>query len=286
MRRMLTGIAVLASFLVGFGFLGQIHRSADAIAMLRPILAVAVFLGMCTARTQWLKLFFGVVVLGSVATIAPLFLQQEAGGDIRVYSKNLGYWNANIAEVAADIEATGVDIVVLQEVSQRNALIMELLKTNFPHQHLCKFSGKIGIALLSQHPFGAEPECSNHRAIAAVPILFKEQRFWIVSAHIPWPWPHDSLANETATNKILANLTGPIVVAGDFNIMPWSGRVTRIASMTKTRLAGPVRPTFWVKHLPLPLDFMLAPGGGTVEVRPLLGSDHAGIVGDLKLFPQ
>ena len=68
---------------------------------------------------------------------------------------------------------------------------------------------------------------------------------------------------------------------GDFNIFPWSGRVQRLARAAGAAVAGPVRATYYLKGVPLPIDLAMAPGGGSVELRAKLGSDHAGIVAEL-----
>ena len=74
-------------------------------------------------------------------------------------------------------------------------------------------------------------------------------------------------------------------MAGDFNSVPWTRRVSRLKSLSRTRLAGPTFVTLRHKRLPLsiPIDFVFAPGGGQVELRPLLGSDHHGLLAKVKL---
>ena len=278
------GLACLAGLLVIIGFLGHLHRSFDTIAMGRPVFGLLCIFGVVLARPVWFKLVFSTVMAAALLTAAHPFLPQEPGNDLRVYSKNVWFANSEIPALVSDIEAARVDAVMLQEVSDENSDILDLLKQSFPHQQFCRFSNWSGIALLSRHPFDSAPYCSNRRAVAVAPIRIKKERVWLVSAHIPWPWPHDSASNEAEVERVLAGLDGPVVVAGDFNIMPWSGRVGRIASITNTQLAGPVRPTLTLRHLPLPLDFVLSPEGGSMELRPLLGSDHAGVLAKLTLW--
>ena len=277
-------LACSAAYLVIVGFFGQMHRSFDTIAMGRPAFGLLCIFGIILAKSLRVKLLLWGVFVVAVSTVIIPFLPQEPGGDLRVYSKNLWFENSEISAVALDIEAADADVVMLQEVSDQNNAILDLLVESFPYQHLCRFSALTGIALASRYPFDGEPLCSNRRAVAAVPIEIKNEKVWLVSAHIPWPWPHDSADNETDAERVLSELDGIVVVAGDFNIMPWSGRVGRVASITNTRLAGPVRPTLNFRNLPLPLDFVLAPEGGSVELRPLLGSDHAGILANLTLW--
>ncbi|MVO16133.1 endonuclease/exonuclease/phosphatase family protein [Parasedimentitalea huanghaiensis] len=284
LRNFLLALVWIAAVLVVVGFLGSLHRAADSIAIVRPMLGIVCLLGVILGRALWDRAVFAAITLLAVSTTAVSFLPQPAGGDLRVYSKNLWFANAEVQTVAADIEAADVDVVMLQEVSDKNRSILGLLEPSFPHQHLCRFSGWSGIALASRHPFAGDPECSSWRAVLAAPVVVDGQRVWTVSAHVPWPWPHDSVQNEQAAEDVLSKLEGPIVIAGDFNIVPWSGRIERTAALTGTQLAGPARPTLYLRNIPLPIDLVLAPGGGAMEVRPNLGSDHAGVVADVALW--
>ena len=272
--------------LVIIGFLGLLHRAAESIAIVRPALGILCLLGIFLGRSLWDRTVFAVMALLAISTTVATFLPQRPGGDMRVYSKNLWFANTQVQAVVADIEAADVDVVMLQEVSEKNNSILGLLKPRFPHQHLCKFSGRIGIAVVSKHPFAGEPACSRQRAVAAAPVDLGGQRVWTVSAHIPWPWPYGSVENEQAALDVLSKLEGPVLIAGDFNNVPWSHRVKSIATVTNTQLAGPTWPTFHLQGVPLPIDFVMAPGGGAVEIRPLVGSRHAGVVADVALWGQ
>lgn len=283
-RKALLGISILAAFFIVAGFLGQVHRGADSIAILRPVFGIGCILGVILTRSIWLRTVLAGTALLALYTVAVHFLPQEPGGHIRIYSKNLGYKNTEVHQIVTDIELSNVDIVMLQEVTAQNGFILQALQNSFPFQHLCKFSGRIGIALVSRHPFAGAPECSDWRALLAAPIEIGDQRLWAVSAHIPWPWPYDNIDNENAATKVLLGLDGPVVVAGDFNMVPWARRVGRVLAMTDTQLAGPVRPTLYFMNIPLPIDLVMAPGGGSVETRPFLGSDHLGIVADLSVW--
>ncbi|NIZ61312.1 hypothetical protein DL239_10035 [Sedimentitalea sp. CY04] len=284
LRNFLLALVWIAAVLVVVGFLGPLHRAADSIAIVRPALGILCLLGVFLGRALWHRTVFAVIALLAMSTTAIPFMPQAPGGDMRVYSKNLWFANTQVQAVVADIEAADVDVVMLQEVSEKNNSILGLLKPRFPHQHLCKFSGRIGIAVVSKHPFAGEPVCSRNRPIAAAPVDLGSQRVWAVSAHIPWPWPYGSVENEQAALDVLSKLEGPVVIAGDFNNVPWSHRVTSIAAMTETQLAGPMGPTLHLRGIPLPIDFALAPRGGTVEMRPMLGSSHAGVLADVGVW--
>jgi len=283
MRRFLIFVGGLAACGLVYGWLGPLHRSTDTVGMLRPVLGLVVLLAAWAARGPVLRLTF--VSLGGLTliSVALFVLPQRPGDDLRLYSRNLWFGNDRIDAVAADIRATAPDVVMLQEVSGANAALITELQDDFPHQHVCQFSQWSAMALLSKHPFATAPLCSDHRALAAAQIDLNGRAVWVVSTHIPWPWPFDNAGAERSAETLLRTLTGPIVLAGDFNTFPWSGRLQRIRRITGTRLAGPTRPTLTYRHVPLPLDHVLAPGGGAVRLRPLLGGDHRGLVADVTL---
>ncbi|MEO9653345.1 MAG: endonuclease/exonuclease/phosphatase family protein [Roseobacter sp.] len=285
MRKTVLGIAVLVCCLILTGFLGGIHRGADSIAILRPMLAVICFVGLFLTCSIWKRLLFGGMILLTTFTVGAHFTPQQTDTNIRFYSKNLGHKNVEMQKIVADIQPADVDVVMLQEVTLQNEHILKDLQNEFPFTHLCRFSGRIGIAVMSRHTFAGDPMCSDLRAVSAAPILLDGKHLWVVFVHIPWPWPFDTAKNENAAVNTLSNLKGMVVIAGDFNMVPWSGRVGRIASMTGTTLTGPVLSTLFLGEIPLPIDLAMAPGGGTIATRPQFGSQHFGIIADLTVWP-
>ena len=281
MRMLVFGVGVVCIGGIAFGWTHNVHRAADTIAMLRPLLAVLLLVAACMTRSRRARIAFGGIGVFSLASALVFLLPQAPGSDLRLYTKNVWFGNGQVAAVQADITEAAVDVVMLQELSGKTSLLVAGLKADFPHQHVCRFSGWSAMAVLSKHPFVSPPRCTNTRALVAAQIDKDGRSVWVVSAHIPWPWPFDNAAAETDAETLLRSLTGPIVVAGDFNAFPWSPRVQRIRAITQTQVAGPTRPTLTFRRVPLPLDHVLAPGGGAVSYRPFLGADHRGVVADI-----
>lgn len=281
--RLVSLIFILCALAVIIGFVPWLHRATDTLSILRPAFGLMSIAGLLFVQSHIGRLALAIAALTTLVTVIPPFLPQSAANELRLYSKNILASNSNTSALAKDIVEADPDVVMLQEVSTGNdGLLIELRKV-FPHQHLCRFSGWSGIAVLSRHPFDGEPRCSTWRAIAAAPISFKGQRIWVASLHIPWPWPFESAEAEAAAETLLRSLDAPVVMAGDFNMPPWTQRVGRLARLSGTRLAGPARFTFARRNIPLPIDLALAPGGGSVARRPLLGSDHSGILADVSI---
>jgi endonuclease/exonuclease/phosphatase (EEP) superfamily protein YafD len=207
-----------------------------------------------------------------------------AGQDRRaVYQKNLMFRSPDLAAVVADIRASGADIVTLQEVSARNLPILDMLSDDFPSQHLCAYRGVGGPAVLSRWPLAETPPlCAGSGGMAALRLITPEGPLWAVSVHLHWPWPYRQPGQVADMLPVLLGLDGPIIVGGDFNMVPWGDSVRRIAEATRARRAGATVTTLSIQGglLPLPIDHVLLPAGwtGRQEPRPELGSDHRGIV--------
>lgn len=285
-RAALVGVGLLSALLLAYGLLPPLHPSVNTASLLRPGFAVLCLFGAFAAWRRPAAIGLAAAgVAGLAASIGP-FLPQPPGDDLRVYAKNVRYRNAQLPALAADIVAADVDLVLLQEVSERNDPLLLMLAESHPHLHLCRFSGWSGIAVLSRHPFDGPGVCSRHRAVAAVPIVVDGARVWAASIHIPWPWPTargTGERGEAAAHEVVAALDGPVVMGGDFNAAPYAVRVRSLARAADIRLAGPARVTYRLRGAPLSIDAILAPGGGRVTARPRFGSDHFGLVADLSL---
>lgn len=267
---------------VVLGFAGVLHPAADSLSLLRmPLAALCLILALLPLRRVWRGLLLVAAIAGLMTTL-PSSLSGRAGGDLVIYSKNLWFRNDQLPALAADIQASGAEVVTLQEVSDHNRALLALLADEFPNQHLCRFSGWSGVAVLSRHAI-TDSRCTDRRAVAAARIDRDGEPVWIAAVHLPWPYPYGNASAARSGAALLAELTGPVVMAGDFNIFPWAHSVQEMAAAVGLQTAGPIRPTYWLRRVPLFLDHIHAPGGGTVQYRQLLGSDHAGILGIVNL---
>jgi endonuclease/exonuclease/phosphatase (EEP) superfamily protein YafD len=211
-----------------------------------------------------------------------MFFGAQKAGDLRIYSKNMWFANRELEALASDIRASGADVVALQEVSRANRAMMAALRDIYPHQHACSFSGWSGIAVLSRDPI-VQAVCSDRRAVAAAQVQTGQGLVWVASVHLKWPFPYGNARSATAAADVLARLDGPVVMAGDFNIFPWAKSVQGMQQAAALQVAQPVRPTFDLRGVPLLLDHVHAPGGGTAQYRGLFGSDHLGVLADVSL---
>lgn len=287
-------LVLLGAALAGLiaSYLGGLHPVGDSLAVGRPVLIVAVAglaaLVFALGRRLLGALAGLVAVAASVHVAALVFglgsraaASASASPVITVYSKNLLAVNADTAALAAHIVGSGADIVLLQEVSDLNRQVMDQVSPALPYQHVCRFSRWSGIALLSRWPLG-ETGCTATRAAAVARVQASTGPIWVTSVHLPWPWPFEQAARVEQVARLVEQHDGARIVAGDFNMVAWGQSVAQIARASGTRRLAGVARTYVLRGYPLGIDHMLTSGTGTVVTAPRLGSDHFGLIAQLR----
>jgi endonuclease/exonuclease/phosphatase (EEP) superfamily protein YafD len=103
---------------------------------------------------------------------------------------------------------------------------------------------------------------------------------WAVSIHLKWPFPYEQSEQSRVIAHHLQSLDGPVLIGGDFNMVPWGASVRLIGDAAGNVNFGTAENTHILggRALPLSIDNLLFPKGtkGTVEPRPYMGSDHLG----------
>lgn len=276
---------VLGIVLVVAGFFGNLHPIGDALAVGRGLAVGAVLILAIAASLLGLRVAAFWSILFALCAGTPMVLAQlwpGPPGQLALYQKNLRYDNRDLAGLEADIRATDPVALTLQEVSQPNLALLAALADRLPHQHVCPGGGVGGPAVATRlEPVPGATLCAP--GLAAMQVIWKETQrevpIWLVSVHLHWPWPYRQASQTEALRPVLAGLEGPVVMAGDFNMVPWGTSVGSLAAAARAVRAGPSGGTFlglW--PLPsLPLDQAYAPSGGRVDLRPAHGSDHLGL---------
>lgn len=94
-----------------------------------------------------------------------------------------------------------------------------------------------------------------------------------------WPCPYEQEEQVTKVVPLLNSLVGPVILGGDFNIVPWFYTMTQIETAAKSWRVGAAHWTLNLKNdVMIPIDHVLTPTNciGTVSTLDLLGSDHHG----------
>lgn len=284
-----SGLTV-AILLVLAGFLGWLHPIGDSLSVGRGFAVAAVlmlaiaasFLGMKTAAF-WSILF--ALFAGTPVVLATLW--PGPSGGLLLYQKNLRFDNAELAALEADIRLAAPVVLTLQEVSEPNLALMANLKDILPHQQFCRFDKVGGVAVASRLPsVPGAVVCAP--GLAAMQVLVTDSQgqtpVWIVSVHLHWPWPYSQQDHAAVLQEVLAGLDGPVVMAGDFNMVGWAHSIRQLATAARVVAAGPSYGTYtgFAPLMRLPIDHAFAPAGGRLELRPALGSDHLGLLARLE----
>ena len=297
MKRAIRGLgwllAAACAALLAASFAGPLHGAGDALAVLRWQLAaglagLALLLrALAARRALWL-------VLAAALSVAPVgwaWLRPQPAPPppgVTLYQKNLLFRLADPAPLLADIRAAAPDVLTLQEVTPRHRAILQALDDILPTRLWCPFAPVGGVAVASRWPAipGTET-CGGGDGYAAVRVRTPDGPLWLVSVHLHWPWPRIQPAQVSRIVPVLRAMDGPVLMGGDFNMVPWGHAVRRLARAARLGRIGRAHNSFprFGPLAPLPIDLVFGPAGstGTTWRRPLLGSDHHGILARIGL---
>ena len=288
---MLHLITVLIALPVVLGYLGAIHPALDALSHFRVYtlgfwivwLIVHTLLARGTARRLWLAL-----ALASLLLLGNL-MRPEAPSDhpyhrtLTLLQYNINLNNPRIEEITTFIRTHNVDIATLQEVTRTHETsLRRLAKAGYRWQAYCMRKTTQEV-LLSRYPFvPGSVRCEEHHGFVSARIDLGDMNLTVGSMHLFLPFPYGQHAQITRLSDTLKHLPDPKVIAGDFNAVPWSNTLRRVATLTHTRvLRGLWRtiPTDMHQkpYVPLPIDNVLISPSLSVETfqtAPNMGSDH------------
>ncbi len=294
-RTVLLGIFLGGLVLLAASFGGALHPLGDSLAVFRHWLAILIALSGVLLLKGCLRLAIGgglVAFLAAAPVLAGWFAPKEGGGKYGFYQKNLLYDGTNRPGILRDILDSGADFVTLEEISDANMEIVRGLGETYPSLVICQATPWERVAALSRYPvIAGSPTCLGNQGAAAMQVRSPDGPVWLVALHLHWPWPRPQSRQVARLAPALQALDGPVLLGGDFNMVPWSQTMREIQKATGSRRAGAVLFTFRHPRYPLwlPIDHILVPGGrGWLETRPFLGSDHRGLLlhFDLKPAPQ
>lgn len=271
---------------------GAVHPLGDSLAVFRFHIALASLVAAGGIFAYgWRRVAGGVAVLSIAASGAIWWSYHKPAteGDFaqHLYQKNMLFILDNPKPLIADIKEKLPDFITLQEMTPRTAGVLTSLGETYPTRSACLSERGRGLALASRFPPVPDSRiCQAEDGLLAVQVITPEGPVWLVSIHLHWPYPIDQAAQVKRIVPVLEKLTGPVILAGDFNMVPWSYTMTRIEDATRTQRVGRTNGTFLLEdRMMLPIDHVLVPSacGGDVSTLDLLGSDHHGVLASLSL---
>lgn len=307
MKVLIKVLVVFASLLLLLSigaWLGFVHWVGDVVALFVPYLAggtAVLLLTFIILRQRIGALLAGLaLLLNLIPLIGYLPLGRTAAAsqpaDLRLMMYNIYYRNNDLDAVVAEVKAHDPDILFLMEYSFTIQAQIEAEFAGYPYRLIEPSRMTSGVALFSRVPLTASSVYRFERT--RIPIIeatfdVAEESVTLVGGH-PWP-PLDRWANLHAlqmadVQRVAEQVEGPLIVAGDFNAVPWSYALRQLQAAagvqdTRRGLGGL---TTWAGPplVRLSLDHVFASEDLTVQNyaygRPG-GSDHLPIIVDFSV---
>lgn len=277
----LGGLAGLAG-----GYLGAWHPAGDSLAVARPYMSAVLVVLAVLLLAYRLRLAAVVTVAAALVATAPILWSMGSAAamppaSLSLYQKNMLFRMPSPARLGEDILTHQPDFVTLQEVSGVNLAVFDTLGDAYPARQFCPFETIGGVAVASRWPLvPGKGFCAEHYGLAAMQVSTPQGKVWAVSIHLHWPWPNSQASQAARLLPLLQGLDGPMVIGGDFNMVPWSHLMGQFEQATNTRRIGRPHVSLikfggWLR---VPIDHVLVSGQGDTQRLPLLGSDHFGIL--------
>lgn len=292
--------APLAVALAGLSGVG--HRWIDILAQFTaPALIATALLAsgfLILRRRRWALAASVVLALLLVAVWPQWFPARgtaEAGAPpVRLYSANLWARNTDVDAIAASIRAADPDIVVLIEVGGVESKLDQLLAT-YPHWvatgRMDRATGPVRSVIASRYPLVAIRDRPDGLHVVGATVRSPLGPLNVIGVHLTRPWPFQEqwaqIEQATALAAIREDLTGPVVVVGDFNSVS-SARIGRQVQRDTGLIPAPGFPGTWPSALPsaaaVTIDQVYRSPDLAVISRKLgrpNGSDHRPVVTEI-----
>jgi endonuclease/exonuclease/phosphatase (EEP) superfamily protein YafD len=305
-RKVAVAAVAMASILLLLSALGRWIWLCDLLAHFKVHLCVVLLLG---STASWIcgerrvgtvgLLLVAVAAIPMFKYVRPRVLAADVHSPVfRLITFNIWHHNSEIPSVARFFERSNADVLVVQEATPMQA---RQLRQRLISYRYSMVDGTLddGTIIFSRWPI----ENSRYLELvdggartASVSIRWREQPVQILGVHLHWPLGRRVSRFRNAELEALAALAStstsrPLLVAGDFNITPWSSFYQRFVTAANLNDAdvGQGLPASWpavLGPLGIRIDHCLySPQWNVIATRtgPELGSDHLPVIVDLRL---
>ena len=235
------------------------------------------------------------LAVGAMQDAAP---QAAPGSEraLRIVTFNLWRGNDRMDEVAAFLADQAADAVVLQEVTRAHGeMLRRALQQVYPFA-----SGDEHLVILSRHPILAEGRVDRPDFPPWIALMLRWARLdvngtqvEVIGVHLARPfYPRLQEEDIEALSSFVLPREGPLVLAGDFNMSPWTEKLGRLAYLTGLRRTNTFIFTWPMRRGGLQLlpfvaidNVLVSAHFATIATQggPRLGSDHRAVTADLAL---
>lgn len=275
------------------------------------VILLSFFLARSGFRAGALPRLAGLALLGAALFVpgraaAPEFLalaaapRNHAPPSLRLVSFNFKKDNPHPEEAAAWLANADADIVVLLEAPPPQSPASLKLLAAYPYQIDCRLSGgRCSTQILSKTPplkkeALGRGDPNNRKGLSAAKGEFciSNTKISVIAAHLSRPWPRGVQQRDMRELifHVKNNPPETLVVAGDFNLTPWSYALRSLDRAFEINRVTRASPTWPANHAPapalLPLDHIYAGSainGLSVLRGPANGSDHRPVIADFAI---
>jgi endonuclease/exonuclease/phosphatase (EEP) superfamily protein YafD len=267
--------------------------------------ATAVLLVLLALRRKWRACVVlaaaGVVSAAAVLPYLPLAAAAQpvaaaTAARLKVLTVNVSFRQFSARRLLELVRQENPDILVLQELTPHAETVLKDFDTAFPFNRKFPADGAYGIGLWSR----LELESGQTIAIGRVPAIEARVRgptgvFTVIGVHLSAPTtPRRAAARRQQLLELAARsaaVAGPLVVAGDFNVTPYSPYFVewlQTSGLTDSR-RGRTLSVSWPTMLPwagVPIDHVAVNTDFTILSHrrlPNFESDHYGVLVELAL---
>ena len=258
-------LAATAPLVVALASLsGHDHRWVDLLAQFVGPALVAALVSMGLALLLRSRLATAATALTVTLTFAagapqwfPARGWSAAEPGFTLYFANLFVGNDDIAAITQSIDQADPDIVVLIEVGDAPRAALYRALADYPYRastprHIGG-AGPSTSLIASRWPLTERPIELTHAFAIAAEVQTPSGVVTVAGAHLTRPWPYQyQWAQIIQAQELIqwsGEVTGPLVVAGDFNSVP-SGRVGRLIRSEAGLIPAPGWPGTWPAFLP------------------------------------
>ncbi len=210
--------------------------------------------------------------------------------DFSVLHFNVKENNKKIASVADAALASDADIVSMQELKENSfAIVDPIMRQKYPYAlSELSYTG-FGMAVYSKYPIESKAVIASHDfPLLTGIIIINADTLHFIAATTSTPTNDKDFQAQVKQFKFIADeankITGPLIVMGDMNAVPWSEQVTSLLNTTKLKDSRKDLSATYPAQSPLqiPIDYIFHSSSITCEKFNTQGgttSNHLGIIG-------
>lgn len=282
-----------------FGLLAPLIPPFEMINHFRPFILggfiVLLLLVLPLRRGRWLIPVSAFAMLNGALFVLPIIFQatpapaaQPSAAAMKIVSFNIWVGNRSHDEIEAFLRRENADVVLLQEIEAESAkALLPRLRDLYPHQLSCAERRGCRLALLSRTPWSEADRIDlSYDNPALIWARFGDGAgsYRIAGLHSAWPFlAHVQKQHMDWLTAWRRNVDEPLLIAGDFNLTPFSWNLTRFTWNTGLKRYSTFQRS-WPGHRYAPvflIDHIFSTDGFRpidVHTGPASGSDHLPVI--------